>query len=102
MLKESLARREMEEKRQAIEEEDEDKQFLLSLVSYMRKVKDVDKLAMRAELLQVVTKYYSRNVSPLNIHSDPILSQGSYSASPQMNTFPLPQTHPYPHPHPSL
>jgi hypothetical protein len=85
MLEESLAvRRQMEEKRQANEEEDEDKQFLLSLVSYMRKVKDVNKLAMRAELLQIVTKYYCRNVSPLNINPPPASDREKISSNPAL------------------
>ncbi|XP_054261430.1 uncharacterized protein LOC128985683 [Macrosteles quadrilineatus] len=48
---------------------EEDRQFLLSLVSFMQDVPRSDKLALRSEILQVISKYTDRPRTP------PALSQ---------------------------
>ncbi|GFX35295.1 6-phosphogluconate dehydrogenase, decarboxylating [Trichonephila clavipes] len=64
-LKKNLEDKIAAEKRQKERDEmDDDRQFLMSLLSHTRAITERHKLDMRAEVLQVVTKYYNLSRCP--------------------------------------
>ncbi|GFQ64804.1 6-phosphogluconate dehydrogenase, decarboxylating [Trichonephila clavata] len=75
-LKQSLEDKIAAEKRQKERDEmDDDRQFLMSLLNHTRAITETHKLDMRAEVLQVVTKYYNMSrcpqSEPLSTHPPP-------------------------------
>ncbi|GFY38490.1 6-phosphogluconate dehydrogenase, decarboxylating [Trichonephila inaurata madagascariensis] len=75
-LKQSLEDKIAAEKRQKERDEmDDDRQFLMSLLNHTRAITERHKLDMRAEVLQIVTKYYNMSrcpqPEPFTTHSPP-------------------------------